>query len=88
MQLSLSEILQPAIQLAEEGFPVHPIAAHAWKNGEDSLKSWTKSHSADLLIDGKAPSVGQIFKNPAFAETLKVIFYPSCHVSPCFKLPL
>ena len=75
LQLSLSEILQPAIQLAEEGFPVHPITANAWKNAQDTLKSWPKSFSDDLLIKGNAPDVGQIFKNPALAETLKVSLF-------------
>ncbi|XP_065066294.1 glutathione hydrolase-like YwrD proenzyme [Rhopilema esculentum] len=72
-KLTLSKILQPAVDLAEEGFPVHPIAAHAWKSGEDLLKSWSKSYYPDLLIDGKAPSVGQIFKNPSLAETFRDI---------------
>ncbi len=72
MQISFSEILQPAINLAETGFPVHKITSNAWKKNEHVLKRWQKSFSNDLLIAGEAPKVGQIFKNAAFAETLRV----------------
>ena len=72
LQLSLSEILHPAVIMAEEGFPVHSVTADAWKDAENLLKSWSKSYFDDLLVDGKAPGVGEVFKNPALAETLKV----------------
>ena len=58
--------------IAEEGFPVHPVTANSWQNAETSLKSWSKSYCNDLLLNGKAPGVGQVFKNPALAETLRV----------------
>ena len=29
----MQEILKPAIDLAENGFPVQKITAHSWKNG-------------------------------------------------------
>lgn len=43
---SIAEVLQPAISLAEEGFPVHPVAAAAWADG------------AHLLTADRNPSVG------------------------------
>ena len=58
--------------MAEEGFPVHPVTANAWKTAETALTSWSKSHFDDLLVDGKAPTAGQVFKNPALAETFRV----------------
>jgi gamma-glutamyltranspeptidase/glutathione hydrolase len=35
---SASEVLQGAIDLAEGGFPVQPIAAHFWEKGSHLLK--------------------------------------------------
>lgn len=31
-KMTIDEILEPAIALAREGFPVGRITAHAWKN--------------------------------------------------------
>ena len=70
--LSMSEILAPAIRLAEEGFPVAPITAHSWVLGvERQLKS--ALHGRELTIDGRAPRAGEIFRNPNLARTLKMV---------------
>jgi len=37
-RLSLAAILQPAIDLAEQGFPVSPITADLWEQGVGQLK--------------------------------------------------
>src|SRR5579871_3577699 len=37
-QLSVAEILAPAIQLAEEGFPVSELSADAWQSWENIIK--------------------------------------------------
>lgn len=52
-------MLQPAIQLAEEGFPVSPITAHLWQNGVPSLKRGP--YSEEMLFNGRAPKVQQHF---------------------------
>ena len=36
-QLSISEILQAAVDLAENGFPVAPITAHLWNKGSPGI---------------------------------------------------
>jgi gamma-glutamyltranspeptidase/glutathione hydrolase len=71
-RLSLSAILSPAIRLAEQGFPVAPMTAHAWEYGARN-----QLHSAlgggELTIDGRAPQPGEIFRNPGLALTLRLI---------------
>ena len=37
LQLLMSEILQMAIELAENGFPVAPITAHLWNKGSAGI---------------------------------------------------
>ena len=36
--LPLSALLEPAVRLAEEGFPVTPITAYSWKRQEVALR--------------------------------------------------
>ena len=70
--LPMSEILAPAIRLADEGFPVAPLTSHFWARGADrQLKSSLNGH--ELTIDGRAPKAGEIFRNPGLAKTLSVI---------------
>ena len=52
-KLSLSQILQPAIDLARHGFPVAgPITAHLWQEGCDPLMQENNKFGKDLLIKG------------------------------------
>ena len=66
----LDEVLRPAIQFAEHGFPVHSKVATDWAGQVDKLKAG----GADLFLPGgKTPAVGDRFFNPHLAETLKKI---------------
>lgn len=70
--LSLTEILAPAIRLADEGFPVAPITSYFWGRGvERQLKSALNGH--ELTIDGRAPKAGEIFYNKGLAKTFRLI---------------
>lgn len=70
--LSLTEILAPAIRLADEGFPVAPLTAHFWARGaERQLKS--ALNGSELTIDGRAPKAGEIFQNKGLARTFKLV---------------
>ena len=58
--------------MAEEGFPVHPVAAHFWKSGAALLQDPDNPHGKDMLRpDGRAPSSGQIMTNPNLAKTFR-----------------
>ena len=71
-QLALPQVLAPAIDLAEEGFPVAPLVAHAWATGAaEQLASALNGH--ELTIDGRAPRAGEIFRNPGLARTLTAV---------------
>lgn len=71
-RLSLEDILMPAIDLAEKGFPVSPITAHFWKRGVERQLS-TSLGGHELTIDGRAPNPGEIFRNPNLAHTLQKV---------------
>ncbi len=69
---SMSEILAPAIRLADEGFPVAPITSYFWSRGADrQLKS--ALNGSEMTIDGRAPKAGEIFRNAGLAKTLSVV---------------
>jgi gamma-glutamyltranspeptidase/glutathione hydrolase len=70
--LSLGELFEDAIHYAEHGFPVTEVIAGEWKEAEKILLSY-ESSSKTYLIDGKAPSPGQIFINRDLARTYKNI---------------
>src|SRR5688572_13503455 len=72
--LSMAEILTPAIRLAQEGFPVGPITSHSWQRGaQNQLRSALNGH--ELMIDGRGPRPGEIFRNPGLAHTFSAIAY-------------
>ena len=66
------EILQPAITLAEEGFPVAPVASHGWNAGSAELLRPGNTHGRDLLLDGRAPTAGEVMRMPLLANTFRV----------------
>ena len=70
--MELGRVFEPAIRFAEEGFAVAPRIGIEWHFLEGHL-----SHDADSLAhytkDGKAPAVGDKFRLPVLAETLRLI---------------
>jgi gamma-glutamyltranspeptidase/glutathione hydrolase len=69
---SFEKILAAPIQYAEQGFPVSEIIAASWKGGEKRLSEWPDS-KATYLPNGRAPRVGEIFRNPRLAATYRDI---------------
>ena len=66
---SLEELLQPAIRIAEEGFPVSPIISSQW-NAVEQVLAEDPGGRVTFLIDGAAPRPGQWFRNPELASSL------------------
>ena len=67
----MKDVLQPAIGYAREGFPVSELIAYYWGRSA-GLKRYP-GFADTFLVDGKAPTKGQIFKNPKLANTLEQI---------------
>lgn len=72
-KLPMTKVLKPAINYANEGFPVSELIAFYWEKSVPRLSPQKGDFAKAFTIDGKAPAKGQIFKNPALANTLKSI---------------
>ncbi|UCD23081.1 MAG: gamma-glutamyltransferase [Gemmatimonadota bacterium] len=71
-RLSMAQILAPAIAYARSGFPVTEVIAYYWASGVDNLKEFPGF--ADVFMpNGRAPNKGEVFRNPALANTLELI---------------
>ncbi|CAL8577507.1 hypothetical protein XPA_003332 [Xanthoria parietina] len=78
-KLSLEQILTPAIELGEQGFPVSELASFFWRNGEKAIKKASPNFGEILKSDphapdGKrAPLPGELMKNPTLANTFRLL---------------
>ena len=68
----LAELLAPAIFYASDGFPVTDVIAEAWA-GMVSKLSADLNAAKTFLPEGRPPASGEIFKNPDYAESLRLI---------------
>src|SRR5690348_11711632 len=70
--MKLPDLLAPAIDAAENGFPVMEKAAEDWNAEVTKLKK-TPASATNYLIDGRAPRPGEIFRQPNLAHTLRTL---------------
>ncbi len=77
-RLPLRESLAPAIEYAEQGFPLSPVLARAWNSAherysrllrEEYFANWFDTFAPD----GRAPAAGEIWRSPDHAATLRSI---------------
>jgi len=68
-KLPWEQLFQPAIELAEKGFPVSPRLARLIAKNKELPKQ--KAAAAYFMPGGEPLQVGQILKNPEFAAVLR-----------------
>jgi gamma-glutamyltranspeptidase/glutathione hydrolase len=81
--MTFKETLQPAIDYAEQGFPVSERIAVEWRLPPsigpvtgDPRRCCTQRDPdaiATWYVDGRAPVAGQIFRNPGLARTYRIL---------------
>ena len=71
-KLPWRDLFQAAIAYAEEGFPVTEDTQRYWAGSAGSLRAQPESARV-YLPGGRAPKVGDIFKNPEMGRALRVI---------------
>jgi len=70
---SFADLLARSIDYAEKGCPVPEVIAGYWQAGEAKLSRHPDSAKIFLLDGERAPRAGEVFKNPALAETYREI---------------
>ena len=69
--LRFADVLQPAIELAENGFPIYEgLQEHLLANREKYLTRYPTT-SELYLRGGRVPDVGEVWRNPDWATVLK-----------------
>jgi len=68
---ALVDGLAPAIDLAEDGFPVSEIIAHQWALSAGLLQN--DDARLTFTADGRPPGVGEIVRLPGLARSLRLI---------------
>ncbi len=76
--MTLADVMQPALDLARDGFPVHPglsgpsdyLPFSIWHCIETFQTRWPTSAQL-YLPQGQPPEVGTIFRNPDLAHTFE-----------------
>lgn len=77
--MPMSEILEPAIHYAREGFPVTELIAYYWGASARVLKQFPGFEEI-FMPGGKAPEKGEVFKNPYLANTFELLGKEGCDV--------
>ncbi|KAJ6116071.1 Gamma-glutamyltranspeptidase [Penicillium sp. IBT 18751x] len=78
-KLSMEQILKPAIELGEEGFPVSELSSHGWHEAENDIRNASPNFHEMLKKDPAAkdgvrsPRPGEIMKNPTLAKTFRTL---------------
>jgi len=71
--MTLQDVLSPAIELAEEGFPMYAHLRNALLSNADKFRTeWTTSARA-FLPYGRVPEVGEVYRQPLWASTFKKV---------------
>ncbi len=71
-RLPMKDLLAPAIDYAENGFPVTELIAWLWEGGVKSRAEYA-GVAETYMPNGRAPRKGEIFRNPRLADTYRQI---------------
>ncbi len=71
-RLRFADLLGPAIETAERGFPVSERVQGMWRVCVNRLRR-DRAAATHYLVDGDAPDLGALFRSPALARSLRRI---------------
>ena len=71
--MSFSEILQPTIEFAENGFPVYEALSRSLRMNREKFMELYPTTAEVYFPGGRIPDVGEVHRNPDFAEMLRVM---------------
>ncbi|HJO05494.1 MAG TPA: gamma-glutamyltransferase [Acidobacteriota bacterium] len=71
-RLAMSDLLQPAVDYARDGFAVTEVIANGWRGGARQRQQYP-GFKEIYMPNGRTPAAGEIFKNAALGNTLETI---------------
>lgn len=77
-RLSLEEVFAPAVDYAENGYPVSPVLSHFWQRSFEIYSKNLKGEEfqtwfSTFAPEGRAPRAGEVVRLPDHARTLSLI---------------
>ncbi|MDE2719861.1 gamma-glutamyltransferase [Candidatus Palauibacter polyketidifaciens] len=73
-RLSLADVLQPSIEMAE-GYPIEADAARRIRNSADDIRQWPSSMAVYFThpddVENPGPREGEVFRQPGLKRTLE-----------------
>lgn len=72
-KLPLAKVMNPAIQLARDGFVVDSFHSRSLASGLRRMKQYSPAAAAQYGVNGQAPAPGSLVKQPDLARTLEAI---------------
>ncbi len=72
-KLPWAKLFEPAIKLAEDGFVVGPRLSKSFSDNKATIEGDPEARALYLDASGKPWPQGHVFKNPAYAKTLRAI---------------
>ncbi|KAK7971566.1 hypothetical protein PG989_016582 [Apiospora arundinis] len=78
-KVTMEQVLAPAIELGEKGFPVSELVTHYWAKAEPVIRAASPNFREMLKDDPsapdgvRAPRPGEIMKNPTLAKTFRTL---------------
>jgi gamma-glutamyltranspeptidase / glutathione hydrolase len=70
-RLTLQDVLEPALELAEKGFPMYRALRNTIMRLEGKFSSEWPTSKEVFLPNGKVPGIGEVFRQPALAATFR-----------------
>ena len=71
--LSFSQILAPVIDLAENGYPIYQSLHDSLEANYTKYTELYQTTGEVYLKDGRVPEIGEIFRNPDWANMLRIL---------------
>jgi gamma-glutamyltranspeptidase/glutathione hydrolase len=73
-KLPWKDLFQAAVAYAEQGFPVTEVIHEAWAADAEIRKLKNHEEATRVFLPGgKAPAVGEVFRNPDMAKALRLV---------------
>jgi gamma-glutamyltranspeptidase/glutathione hydrolase len=69
--MSVAQVLEPAVELAEKGFPVYDLLHENLKRNERRFTELYPTTGNIYLPEARVPQIGEVLRNPDLANVLK-----------------